>query len=72
LIESEHLGEEVVVAGTTKTIDVTGHASFFTLPNFKMSQFFNAITDHVRKSATYTAIDLKGATKEQIAAITGL
>ena len=30
LIESTHVGEEVIVAGTKKTIDVMGHGSFYT------------------------------------------
>ena len=59
------------MAGTTKTIDVMGHGSFYTNPRFKLSEFFASIERHVRKSADYTAIDLKAASKEQIAAITG-
>lgn len=72
LLESAHVGEEVrgVGAGTTKTIDVTGHGNFYKDPGFKLSQFFAAIKRHVLKSSDYTAIDLKGATKEQISAIT--
>jgi len=70
LIESSHVGEEVIVAGTNKTIDVMGHGSFYTHPQFKMSEFFNSIKEHVTSSVTYIAIDLKGASKQQIAEIT--
>jgi RHS repeat-associated protein len=70
LIESAHEGEEVIVAGTNKTIDVMGHGSFYKHPQFVMSEFFNSIKEHVTSSVTYIAIDLKGASKDQIVEIT--
>lgn len=36
-----------------------------------MSEFFDAIKGHVNEDVSYTAIDLKGASKEQILAIKG-
>ena len=71
LVESAHVGEEVVVAGTTKTIDMLGHAQAYKYwkPS-DQKDFFLSITSHVRKSVDYVAIDLKGASKEQIAQIT--
>jgi hypothetical protein len=47
-----------------------GHATAYTHPNFKMAEFFASIKGHVTSSVNYVAIDLKGASKQQIAAIT--
>jgi RHS repeat-associated protein len=71
LVESTHVGEEVVVAGTPKTIDVMGHATAYAHPKFNMTEFFASIKGHVTSCVDYVAIDLKGASKQQIAAITG-
>lgn len=71
LIESSHVGEEVVVAGTKKTIDIMGHAEAYSRWSQRdQAKFFGSITDHLLKSVTYIAIDLKGASKEQIGQIT--
>lgn len=71
LVESPHVAEEVIVAGTKKTIDVMGHAEAYKHWNpADQAQFFASVKNHLRKSVTYIAIDLKGASKEQIAQIT--
>lgn len=67
LIESAHTGEEFIVAGTKVSIDVMGQPDAFKFWN--ASEFFNSITKHLNKSVDFVAIDLKGATKEQIEAI---
>jgi len=69
LIESAHEGEEVIVANgpnINKTIDVMGHGSFYKLSQFSMKEFKDSILGHVQSAADYTAIDLKGASKQQI------
>lgn len=70
LLESPHVAEEVIVAGTTKTIDIMGHAQAYKSPGFKMTDFLASIKHHAYKSVTWVAIDLKGASKQQIAEIT--
>lgn len=68
LREGAHVGEEYLVAGTTKTIDAMGQPRAYQFWNEK--QFINAIDDHLRKAVDYVAIDLKGASKAQIKVVT--
>lgn len=71
LVESPHVAEEVIVAGTTKTIDIMGHADAYKYWSFAdKTKFLASIKSHLQKSVNYIAIDLKGASKEQIAEIT--
>lgn len=67
LEESAHIGEEFVdKAG--KTYDAMGQPKAYEY--WKPSQFMQSIDDHLNKAVDFVAIDLKGASKEQIAAIT--
>jgi RHS repeat-associated protein len=68
LLESPHVGEEFIISGTTKTIDVMGTPAAYS--NFGSGrQFFSSIMKHLNKSVDYVAVDLKGASQNQIKAI---
>jgi RHS repeat-associated protein len=72
LIESPHVGDEVVNALTRQSIDFTGTPRAYLKEFWKDgSEFFAAIRGHLVKSDNLTVIDLKGASKEQIKAIKG-
>lgn len=68
LSESAHVGEEFLVTGTKKAIDVMGTPRAYQFWN--QGQFFNQIRRHLLKSVDYVVIDLKGASQQQIKAIT--
>jgi RHS repeat-associated protein len=71
LVESPHVGEEVIVAGSRKTIDIMGHAEAYQHWNpADQAKFFTSLTRHLNKSVDFVSIDLKGASKEQIVQIT--
>jgi hypothetical protein len=69
LSESAHVGAEFVsTAG--KTYDAMGSAAAFASKNWGNGrEFMNSILHHVNKSVDYVAIDLAGASKNQVAAI---
>lgn len=67
LVESAHEGEEYIVAGTKTAIDAMGQPKAY--QHWNQGEFFNSIVEHVNKSADYIAIDLDGASKDQIKAI---
>jgi len=67
LAESAHVGEEFVDAAG-KTYDAMGGGKAF--EHFgDGSKFFDSIMSHINKSVDQVAIDLKGASKEQVGAI---
>jgi RHS repeat-associated protein len=70
LVESTHIGADFVNAVTKKTYDVMGVPKAYLPKNWGSgTDFFNSILGHLRKSADYIVIDLKGASKQQIGAI---
>jgi hypothetical protein len=71
LVQSEHVGAEFVDAAG-KTYDAMGGGKAFEAKNFgDGSKFMNSIVKHVNKSVDKVAIDLKGASKDQVGAIKG-
>jgi RHS repeat-associated protein len=68
LMESAHEGEEYVVAGAKTTIDAMGGERAFKYFG-SVTDFFKSIVRHVNKSADYVAIDLKGASQNQVEAV---
>jgi RHS repeat-associated protein len=69
LSQSPHIGAEFVSAAG-KTYDAMGSAAAYATKNWgNGSEFFKSILHHVNKSVDYVAIDLKGASKDQISAI---
>ena len=67
LTESAHIGEEFVdQAG--KTYDAMGQPKAYA--NWDAGAFTKSIDNHLNKAVDYVAIDLKGASKEQIGTIT--
>jgi RHS repeat-associated protein len=67
LAQSAHIGEEFVDAAG-KTYDAMGGGKAF--EHFgNGSSFLSSISDHLLKSVDYVAVDLKGASKEQIGII---
>jgi CdiA C-terminal tRNase domain len=67
LEESAHEGEEYIVRGTKKTIDAMGGPEAF--QKGFMSEILASIDRHLNKTVDYTAIDLRGASQEQIKAV---
>jgi len=67
LTESTHVGEEFVSAAG-RTYDAMGGSRAYEYFG-NGTKFFKSIVRHVNKSAEYTAIDLTGASRSQIAAI---
>jgi hypothetical protein len=67
LEESAHAGEEYIVRGANKTIDAMGGPEAF--QKGVMSEILASIDRHLNKVVDYTAIDLRGASKEQIKAL---
>jgi RHS repeat-associated protein len=67
LAESGHIGEEFVDAAG-KTYDAMGGGKAF--EHFgDGGKFFDSVVSHVNKSVDHVAIDLNGASKDQVAAI---
>jgi RHS repeat-associated protein len=66
LTESAHIGAEFVDSAG-KTYDAMGQPAAYS--HWNQNQFFNSIGDHLNKSVDYVAIDLKGASRDQISAI---
>jgi hypothetical protein len=67
LVQSEHVGAEFVDAAG-KTYDAMGGTKAF--EHFgDGKQFLNSIVHHVNKMVDRVAIDLKGASKDQVGAI---
>jgi RHS repeat-associated protein len=67
LVQSEHIGAEFVDAAG-RTYDAMGGGKAF--EHFgDGSKFMDSIVNHVNKSVDKVAIDLKGASKEQVGAI---
>jgi RHS repeat-associated protein len=70
LVESTHVGADFVDAVTKKTYDVMGTPNAY--KHFGSGkEFFGSILHHVNKSVNHVAIDLKGASKQQVQAIQG-
>jgi len=69
LVQSEHVGAEFVDAAG-KTYDAMGGGKAFNAKNFgDGTKFMESIVKHVNKSVDKVAIDLKGASKDQVGAI---
>lgn len=67
LMQSEHVGAEFVDAAG-KTYDAMGGGKAF--EHFgDGSQFLKSITNHLNKAVDFVAVDLKGASKDQVKAI---
>jgi len=67
LVQSEHIGAEFVDAAG-KTYDAMGGGKAF--EHFgDGSKFLNSITNHLNKAVDFVAVDLKGASKDQVKAI---
>jgi hypothetical protein len=65
--ESQHIGAEFVDAAK-KSYDAMGGPNAYS--NFRNgSEFFRSIVRHVNKSVDYVAIDLQGASQQEIEAI---
>jgi RHS repeat-associated protein len=64
LVESSHIGAEFIDVGSKKSIDIMGGVSAF--KNWNAGKFFESIKHHLGKSNDITAIDLAGASKQQI------
>jgi hypothetical protein len=70
LVESAHVGADFIETATKKTYDVMGTPAAY--KHFGSGkEFFDSVLHHVNKSVNHVAIDLKGATKQQIQAIQG-
>jgi RHS repeat-associated protein len=68
LEESAHVGADFVNTITKKTYDVMGTPNAYKYFG-SGKEFFGSILHHVNKSVNHVAIDLKGASKQQIQAI---
>ena len=63
---SSHIGEEVTDA-MGRSYDFVGSAAAYNRGN--LGQVLNSILTHLDKAVDFVVIDLRGASKEQIAAI---